>query len=149
MTQTKLAFVWQALLTDGTIINQFEDAEQTKEHLFREVLDRQDDLKLFTLINVKTQRIYRLDLELGRFHFMSLGFIINPEQDMVGGSSKNKYRLIYFRRVEKSFSYGGARKIDDFSSPIKFFLGYQYTDEEGKNVKHISQITENDEIYLV
>ncbi len=145
---SKLTLVWMAYFQGGKLLYQFEDEEQTKEHLFKEVLDRQDDLKLFSLINTKSNRIYQIDLENGRFRFFAPGFVASPE-DVVEGSTENKYRLIHFRRIEKSFAYGATSTIEELSTSIKYFLGYQYTTTEGKNIKHMAQITDNDEVYLV
>lgn len=146
---TKLDLVWQAQFTNGQILHQYDDGEQTKEHLFGEVLARQDELKLFSLINTKTNRIYQLDLERGRFHFLAPGFIQNPE-DLVQGEPTIKYRLIHFRRREQTLGWKvSTNKVESLGLTTKFFLGYQYTTADGKNVKHIAQITENDEVYLV
>ena len=142
----KLALVWMAQFRDGTILYQYTDEEQTKEHLFREVLDKQDTLKLFSLINVRTNRVYRVDLEYGRFHFFAPGFVAVPE-DVVDSVSANPCRLIHFRRVQKNFCL--ENKIQELSTSIKYFLVYQYNTPDGKNVKHIAQITENDEVYLI
>jgi len=142
-----LGLIWQAYLKDGKIIKQFDDDAQTQEHKFQEVLDHQDNLAVFNLINVNSGRVYQVNLEHGRFHIFSPGFIDAPEAE-VAGNAAQRYRLINFRRVTQNMSWNGKSMNND-SSSILYFLGYQYTTAEGKNVKQLLQINDRDEIYLI
>ena len=142
----KLALVWSAHFADKAIIHQFDDTEQTKEHTFQEVLDRQDHLTFFSLTNSKLSRVYQVDLRLGQFQFFDRE-LTEPIEDVVAGCADHKYRLIYFRRVAKTFSHGADLKLNETCDNIKYFLGFQTT-INGKNIKHIAQISEDGAIYL-
>lgn len=139
-----LDIVWSAQFKDGSIIHQFDDGEQTKEHLFKEVLERQDDLSIFNLLNVKTKRLYRLSLETGLVHVLSTDtFVKNPEPDL---NKRNNIRLIYFRRMQQSIVFSGTKKINP--TLVAYFLGYQWNDESGKNHKVLLQIHEDDQMFI-
>lgn len=141
-----LDLVWYAMFSDGKIIPQFDDVNtQTGEHRFQEVLDHDQPLVSFHLVNLKTKKMYRVDLKTGSFYFHSLsGPLFVPEDEAVGNPN-NKYRLIHFRRVTQTIKQcvnGLSSELDN----IQYMLGYQYTDESGKNHKRIVQISPNDEI---
>lgn len=141
-----LNIVWSAQFKDGTIIHQFDDHNQTQEHRFKEVLDRQEDLSVFTLSNVKTNRLYRLNLETGLVHIISSNsFVHNPEPDL---KHKNNVRLIYFRRMQQKVKFDG-KKISSNDPVLKaYFLGYQWNDAEGKNHKFLLQIHDDDQMFI-
>lgn len=143
-----LDLIWSAYFKSGKIVHQYEDKEQTKEHLFKEVQYLGDQLTVFNLINTKTNRVYQVNLEHGRIHIFNPGFVISPEAEVMGNPTQN-YRLIYFRRVTQNMAWNSKSGVA-FSEPdIQYFLGYQYTNEEAKNVKRMIQITKDDEVYLV
>lgn len=153
----KLDLAWSAYFSDGSHIFQFDDADQTVEHRFAEVLDKNktEDLIEFHLTNLRTLQNYRIDLIHGRI-------IVEPGETLVkstridkraeqevSGNSQYKYRLIYFRRVTRQISWQGAELSPKGSPHIIYFLGYQYTDESGKNHKRIMQITKDDEVIAI
>jgi hypothetical protein len=134
-----LDLFWQADFNDGTTIVQFEDVEQKIEHGFKEVLDKKDSLKRFSLHNRHTGLIYSLSLETGIFGITSPilnNELLDPDEDMKN-DTEPKYRLIYFRRVSRTFG-SDFKEIGDAS--IIYFLGYQYTDEQSKNHKRLIKI---------
>lgn len=143
-----LDLVWSAYFKNGQILRQFDDEEQTQEHLFKEVQYLGDQLTVFTLINKKTQRIYQVNLEHGRIHIFNPGFVISPEAEVQGNSAQS-YRLIYFRRVTQNMAWNSQSGAALSTPDIQYFLGYQHTTEDGKNVKRMIQITKDDEVYLV
>jgi len=142
-----LNLVWAAYLKSGKIIRQFDDEEQTQEHLFKEVQFLHDQVAVFTLINIRTNRVYQVNLECGRIHIFNPGFVISPEAEVTGDSTQN-YRLIYFRRVTQNMACNLSEGMTMMEPDVQYFLGYQYTTEDGKNVKRMIQITSQDEVYL-
>jgi hypothetical protein len=134
-----LDLFWQADFNDETTIVQFEDAEQKVEHSFKEVLEKKDDLKNFSLHNRHTGLIYSLCLKTGIFGITSPLFsneLLDPDEDMKN-DTKQRYRLIYFRRVTRNFN-SDFKEISDAN--IVYFLGYQFTDEHNKNHKRLMKI---------
>jgi hypothetical protein len=143
MSET-LDLVWTAKFEDGHLLRQYEDNAQTIEHPFREVLEHKSRLVLFQLANVHTGKTYQVDLTHGRFQIFGNRMCVPPEAEVQGDSAQN-YRLVYFRRVTRTMGSGGS----EVPAPdIQYFLGYQYTTAEGKNVKHMIQITKDDELYF-
>lgn len=142
-----LDLIWSAYLKDGKIIRQFDDEEQTQEHLFKEVQYLHDQVVVFNLINIRTNRIYQVNLEHGRIHIFNPGFVISPEAEVTGDSTQD-YRLIYFRRVTQNMSWNPQAGMTMMEPDVQYFLGYQYTNPEGKNVKRMIQITSTDEVYI-
>ena len=139
MSET-LDLVWTAKFEDGHLIRQFEDDTQTVEHRFQEVLDYPTRPVLFQLVNVRTGKTYQVDLVNGRFQIFGNTVCVPPEAEVQGDPAQN-YRLIYFRRVTRSM--GAEESVDR-----QYFLGYQYTTAEEKNVKRMIQITKDDELYF-
>lgn len=142
----KLAFVWEAVFEDGIRIRQFDDAEQTGEHLFKEIQEKEKTSRLvtFSLIGHVDANHYSVDLVNGVFYIepiaagvLSRQFKTEPE---VSGTPDIDYRLIYFRRVTRQFSAQGKSLATYGDTDIQYFLGYQYTDKEGKNHKRLMQI---------
>jgi len=137
--------IWVAQFQDGRVLRQFDDEDQTREHLFKEVLDHQEDLTLFNLCNLDTKTMYRLNLETGIVHIIKQSsFVHNPEPD----HSTKKVRLIYFRRMEKKMEFDG-REMSESEPVVKaYFLGYQYNDELGKNHKMLLQVHDDDQVFI-
>lgn len=154
MTQ-KLDLVWSAHFADGTCIHQFDDTEQTVEHKFQEVQAKEKAVPLsrFLLFNVRTGTSYWADLERGRIIVEPIETGVKacpasrqePEPE-VAGDPNQRYRLIYFRRVQRTFEQSGTQ-IAETSCMVTYFLGYQHT-VDGKNVKRIVNITKADEVFL-
>lgn len=144
-----LDLVWAATFTDG-IVKQFDnpDNQETGEHLFKEVLDRKDALTSFSLLNLRTNRVYDVDLLNGRINIYTSGDGDSNMEPEVSGSAKYRYRLIYFRRVTRQMTWNGKQVGDKGVQDIQYFLGFQYTNEDGKNVKRLLQISKDDEVHL-
>ena len=117
-----MAFMWQVQLNDDSIISEFD--EQGNEHLFKEVLDRLSDVKILSLY--WESKVASVDLTDG-------SFLINGEKVSFNGISNRTepYRLIYFKRVQKTFNIPEPN--------IKYYLGYQIT-IDGVNYQRLLQI---------
>lgn len=128
--------VWSAHFADATTINQYN--EDDTENKFQEVLDRQDHLIGFSLLNTKTMTHYVVDIKRGCI-FSGIGngqSFLQPREDMIR-KEEYSYRLIYFREVERTF----GNSLQEIEPPkVLYFLGYQYTDSNGKNHKHVMKI---------
>jgi len=137
-----LKFIWSAKFIDGTRLNQFNNwVEQADEVGFKEVLDRQDELVEFELINLETKQRFAANLINGTLSMESTDDNETqiPDADILTRSAYS-YRLIYFRRVSRSFN----QQLREVSEPdISYFLGFQYNDENGKCHKRIMRITNN------
>ena len=134
-----LDLIWHAEFKDESILNQFEDFDQKQENSFKIVLEKKEDLKKFSLTNIHTNLSYVVNLETGIFGIISP--LLNNELLELDEDMKNdttyKYRLIYFRRVSRTFG-ADFKEIGD--AHIIYFLGYQYTDEQNKNHKRLMKI---------
>ena len=143
-----MKLIWMAQFRDGSILRQFDNEERTKEHSFKEVLDRQDDLSVFNLINTGTGKTYRLNLDTGNVHVLQAGsFVTNAEPDIAVG---RKVRLIYFRRMKKDMGFNNAGALVSVGEPamLASFLGCQWNDPDGKNRKILLQIHEDDQLHI-
>ena len=158
MTQ-KLDLTWSAYFKDGTAIHQFDDTEQTKEHKFGEVQEKEQTcpLERFCLLNSKTATWYWVDLASGRIFIdpaecgVKSNYIWNRlKEKEVAGDQTQKYRLINFRRVTYSLSWNPLTD-ESASQPtgIIYFLGFQYTTTDGRNIKRLLQISVDDEVCIV
>jgi hypothetical protein len=142
-----LDLIWTAWFEDGTTIQQFTDEEQKIEHSFKEVLDKKDSLTVFSLQNRHTKLIYILNLKTGIFGITSpviKNDILDTDEDMKN-DTEQKYRLIYFRRVSRTF---GLDLTEIGDANIVYFLGYQFTDEHNKNHKRLMKI-QNDGRFII
>jgi len=129
---------WLATFTDGGQIKQFDGK---KENSFRQVLDRQNDLRYFTLYHTEKDLKFSVDLELGIIYINKQQI---PEKELlIYLKTKNK-RLVYFRRIAKEIGTVNGKTLN---TKIIYFLGFQYNDKMGKNFKKIIQI--NDEGNLI
>ena len=145
----KLGLVWEAKFADGKVIRQFDDAEQISEHLFKELQEYPAKLSIFQLENIHTNRIYQADLEAGKITiFPSPAVYMTPEAEAQGDTTQT-YRLIYFRRVRHKVEYAGGNLKDGGIESIHYFIGFQYTDATGQNVKRMIQISDRDEVCIV
>ena len=117
-------FIWEAELLDGTIIKEIDSAG--KEHLFQEVIDILDKVKILTLS--WNDKFASVNLINGHFDIngTDLGFKGISDLENV------KYKLIYFKRVKQILSTSGTDKIDN----IKYHLGFQ-VNIDGKNYQRI------------
>jgi hypothetical protein len=135
-----LDLIWSAVLNDGSVITQYD--EQENEIPFKKVLEQQDNLKCFYLTNKNLGIVYFVDLITGTIQHGSQNQpLLNPREDMLRHSDY-KYRLIYFREVERSFN----NDLQELGTAIViYFLGFQYTDENEKNHKKIMKISSTGE----
>ena len=128
-----LSFLWQAEFIDGTIINQYD--EDGTEHRFVEVMNKFNDLVLFSITNYKGH-LFTINLKEGYISFnntVSLG-LIEP---------KNNIRLIYFRRVR-----GALTQYETQINTITHHIGMQWLDNENKNRKIVLQINQTGEFII-
>lgn len=127
--------VWVARFKDNSWLEQYD--KDGTEHKFQEVLDRQDELVNFALCNRLNKVGYIVDLTNGCISCTREGdYMIPPREDMLP-KTEYKYRLIYFREIERTF----GSNLKEIGQPkVLFFLGYQYTDEDGKSHKFMMRI---------
>lgn len=133
-----LNIIWHARFKDNSFVLQYDKGG--KEHLFKEVLDRQDELGYFALHNTINGDSFVVDMQNGCICKIKEGNeIFKPREDMLR-KQEYDYRLIYFREVERTFD----QKLNETAGvKITYFLGFQYTDENNKNHKRIIKINEN------
>jgi hypothetical protein len=125
-----LQFYWLAEFKDNSYIMQFE---QDQEHSFQEVKDRFSELKYFVLYDkVNVLKRFIVDLEKGALYFSTEALLFDSEIQ-----SKNNIRLIYFRRIRKEI---GLQDLSEKSATIRYFLGFQYNDNQVNNRKFLLQI---------
>lgn len=136
-----ISLPWYAVFKDGSSINQFEG---NKERLFKDVLERQDELHLFALRGNGGHN-YIVDLEKGTIEIAyTAGERLEPRADMLR-KKPYKYRLIYYREVTRTF----GNNLAEVGTPgYIYFLGFQYTDENAKNHKRIMKIHEDRRIVI-
>lgn len=143
----KLDFAWVARFSDGTVLKQFEDSVgQGSEVGFKAVLDKQDALEVFELVGSKAGIRVSVDLVRGTVcsHHIDDAEVVEPDMDMLR-QDKYQYRLIYFRRVSRNFN----SKFQEIGEPsVAYFLGFQYTDENGKNHKRLMRIGNNGQFVI-
>lgn len=135
--------VWKAIFKDGRYIRQFE--ENDIEHPFKEVLENQDNLIYFFLENPKNKYTYVVDLNKGCIFFCREGsYLLHPREDMLRKTAY-KYRLIYFREVERTF----GSNLKEIGEPkVLYFIGFQYTDKDNSNHKRMMRIHPNGEFVI-
>ena len=121
--------MWIAIFKNNEILKQFNN--DGSENLFKLVLERLKDLKLFTLII--NGIYYTVDLVNGCIY-------INQNNNIVLQNIpkfKQNIRLIYFKRNIIKINQNEENK------QIFYFLGFQYNDKDNKNHKIYLQIDEN------
>ena len=144
----KLDLAWFALYDNGDILQQFKDLKtQEDEILFQKILARADKPHHFMLVNIHSDRVYSVDLQMGKISIYSNAQRSKPEKETLG-DEKYDYRLIYFRRVTQEMTWSGDKLSKPKQKDIQYFLGFQYTNEKGENVKRLLQITKDDEVYI-
>ncbi len=132
---------WFAVFKDGSSINQFEG---DKERLFKDVLERQDELQLFGLQEADGLS-YIVDLEKGTIETAKTASErLQPRADMLR-KNPYKYRLIYYREVTRTF---GNNLVEVGTPEHVYYLGFQYTDENEKNHKRIMKIHKDGRIVV-
>jgi len=134
----KLELYWICQYEDGSTLEQFE--KDGKENLFQKVLDTQDKIRFFTLVNPKIRTSYTVDLKFGLIFINQ----VQPLELETKGNKDIKYRLINFRRVTREFD--GSMKA--LSVSRLYFLGWQAT-VNGKNIKRLMQIHPDGRVVIV
>ena len=138
-----LDLIWIAQFNDGSEICQYE--QDGSENLFKDVLDRQETLVRFALVRRKDAYTYLVDLQKGCISLQPMGgTIIEPRADMLR-KAEYAYRLIYFREVERTFN-SNLEEVED--AKYTYFLGFQYTDDNGSNQKRIMKIKSNGDLVV-
>lgn len=124
----QIQYPWTAIFKDGSTLTQFNS--DNSENLFRLVLDRQDDLVKFTVGPIT------VDLSDGSFTVGGLKLYGSSNADGYeewGINEKIPKRLIYFRRVKRTFD---AQSLDQSSIYIVYCVGWQAT-VDFHNVQHV------------
>jgi hypothetical protein len=129
-SMSNLDFYWIAEFEDDCIF-QFEvNGTETK---FKEVQNRFDSLKYFTLQHKEKELSFTVDLTLGIITSNKKAQII--EENKI----KKNIRLIYFRRNRVELTSA----MKEIVRNITYHLGFQYQDENNNNHKIILQIDNN------
>jgi len=123
-------FKWQAQLKTGQIINQFDI--EGKEHQFKEVQDKFNDLVYFKIMNEQGIKI-GVNLTSGEIHL--------NDQVIFDNSKKTNIRLIYFSRHIAELNEFKVEKKE-----TKNFIGFQYLDQDNRNHKVLFSINSNNQI---
>lgn len=119
-----LSFLFTCRFKNGDIIQQTQadvSAVDASRSAFYDVLQRIDDVELFTLTN--GQHTYQVDLRTGLFEVNGVPFSLHPDE--VPESAK--LRLIYFHR-HQHLSVGGTLG----GHTTQYYIGWQTT-INGKN----------------
>jgi len=134
-TNNLLDLFWLAKFKDGSQLMQYD--KDGNEIAFKEVLDRQEQLKYFALVRRTDSLSYIVDLKLGTISQAKRGeAMFEPRQDMLRKEAY-EYRLIYFREVEREF----GSSMQPIGEPkTVYFLGFQYKDKNGSNNKRMIKI---------
>ena len=125
------------------------DAKGT-EIPFSRVLENQNNLEQFVLVNRRSLTWYKVDLRNGTISIAQEtlptddAHFLEPREDMLR-KGDTTYRLIYFREVTRTFD---SHLTEVSSASINFFLGFQYTDSEGHNHKRLMCINRNGQVVI-
>jgi len=140
MSTAPLKIHWLAQFSDGSQLKQFDNG---KENLFRDVLNRQNDLTKFILFHTEKSLRFTLDLKLGVIYINNVQM---PQPELLSNvDDRNRKRLIYFRRIAEEI---GTISGVVLNAKIIYFLGFQYNNKAGKNCKKIIQIDEEGNIIV-
>jgi len=132
MEEVKLC--WRAYFKNQHVLEQFDI--EGKERLFKEVLNRQEELEQLELFNDKER--YSVNLRTGLFTIKGV------EIDLFGISSQQpKYRVVYYKRMQTMFTSQQIGKPKLFC----YLLGLQTT-IDNKNVQRVLQIYPDGKIVL-
>ncbi len=140
-------YTWTAKFKDGSELSQFSESREVN---FKEVLNREDELTLFTLHRQSTTYPYlAVDLRSGFITiFLGEGLFLpiapfHRELDLRIVPSV-KYRLIWFRRRKSTIGMRGDESWRESESAV-FCVGWQTT-LQGHNIKRIVTIDEEGRI---
>lgn len=145
--------VWMAFFKDSPVpLSQYHVNPKDGhcvEVPFSQVLERQDSLLQFALINRSTRVWYAVDLKKGTIKiaqdYSTDGpMFLEPREDMLR-KDDIKYRLIYFREVTRSFD---SHLQEVGGQSVNYFLGFQYKDLEGHNHKRLMCVTADGRVVI-
>ena len=127
---------WKVQFNDGTELKQFNN---DKENSFQSVLDRFNEVNLFTLYHTERPFYVSVDTQKGLI-------FVNSDCHEYHGDKYNKknIRLIFFRRHKISIS----SKLDSKKEQLFYFIGYQYTTNSNKNKQVFLQISQDGKIVI-
>jgi hypothetical protein len=134
---TMLKYLIEATLNDGTVIQQTQDDKSTTtegKNTFYDVLQRIDDVIVFGVVSTDTAYTIGVNLIDGSFNANGVRFEAWPTDAPVFPLDV-KYRLVYFKRVSKTFQ--GAQEIGE---SIVYNLGWQTT-VDGKNFQQLVSVS--------
>ena len=119
---------WKAHFKNQHIFEQFDT--KGKEHLFKEVLDREDELEVFELVD--NGKIYQVDLRTGKFFIKGVEFFPITEGEFKKPLRDVHYRLIYYKRKQTTVTLNDIKKPE----VLCHLLGWQAL-VDGKNYQRI------------
>ena len=140
MNKEEEGWVWRGIGEEDYSLDQF-DFDTGKENLFKD-LD-QDKLMIFELRN-KEGDFFAVDLITGSLIIQRKGsnqMVLAFDGYDMNTALKEKFRLVYFRRVRKTFSIGSS----DQTTSVVPHLGWQIT-IDGKNHQRVMAILDKDNI---
>jgi hypothetical protein len=132
-TSQPLKWLFRAIFSDGTILNQPED-DRSQNHVegaehnpsaFSDVLAREDELVAFSLYNPDTDETIAVDLRNGLFTVNGVTIAIHDQYFV---PEEHKLRLIYFRESRIDFQGDVQNRYVN-----RYFIGWQCTDSSGRN----------------
>lgn len=135
----KVMLRWKARFKNQHMLNQFDS--QGREILFKEVLERQNDLEIFEL--VEDGKVYQINLNTGMFTINGIEIFLITEQELGTPLRDAHYRIIYYKRMQTNFTVQKLEKPKVFC----YLLGWQTT-VNGKNFQRILQIFPDGKLFL-
>lgn len=127
----KIGLKWRAYFKGQHVLDQFDS--KNKERLFKEVLDRQDELEKFELVG--NGEVYQVNLITGEFFIKGVKFLPVTETELGVYHRSVKYRIIYYRRIQTTISQTKVGK----PNLLCYLLGWQAT-IDGKNIQRVMHI---------
>ena len=131
MSIPTLNFTWIAIFKDESIVEQFQDNQEIK---FQIVKDKFNDLDLFVLKHKTKPLQVVVNLRRGLIFWNDVQKV---SDDLL--KEKNNIRLIFFRRHVVDLGSTGK----ELAHKLMYFIGYQYTDNTGRNKKVVIQLDQN------
>jgi len=125
-----LKYLFKALFTDGTILEQNQNDQSTttpNKNAFYDVLQRLNEVRAFALYNQETGEEWLTDLKDGHFEHNQSPFFIHDEELI------NK-RLVFFKR--NSFNALNGQPLS-----VTYHLGFQSNKMDGSNVQKVIMLT--------
>lgn len=136
---TNVELKWKAHFSNACILNQYD--ARSKEHLFKEVLNREDKLEVFELVG--NGNIYQVDLRTGKFFIKGVEFFPITEGEFKKPLRDVHYRLIYYKRKQTTVTLNEIKKPE----LLCYLLGWQAL-VDGKNFQRIMYIYPDGRIEL-